>query len=59
MRHGFVGIELETRLALAELEEKSGQAAAAQRRRLSLERIARTKGFGLIAKKAAARGPSV
>jgi eukaryotic-like serine/threonine-protein kinase len=59
MRHGFVGIELETGLALAELEEKSGQAAAAQRRRLSLEQIARAKGFGLIAKKAAARGPSV
>jgi hypothetical protein len=41
-------------LALAELEEKSGHATAAQAQLISLERTARINGFGRIARKAAA-----
>lgn len=52
---GFVGVELEARLALAESENKSGHIAAAQEQLVSLEKIASAKGFGLIARKAAAR----
>jgi eukaryotic-like serine/threonine-protein kinase len=53
-RYGFVGVELEARLSLAQLEEKSGQTAAARSELLALERTARAQGFGLIAHKAAA-----
>ena len=52
--HGFMGVELEARLALAESEEKSGRTTAAQAQLLWLERNARINGFGLIARKAAA-----
>jgi DNA-binding winged helix-turn-helix (wHTH) protein/tetratricopeptide (TPR) repeat protein len=52
--HGLVGIELEALLAVAELEKRSGHAAIAQAQLTSLERAAREKGFGLVARKAAA-----
>ena len=53
-RHGFTGVEFEARLALAELEKKSGRKAIAQADLLSLEADARAKGFALIAREAAA-----
>jgi DNA-binding winged helix-turn-helix (wHTH) protein/tetratricopeptide (TPR) repeat protein/TolB-like protein len=53
-RHGYLGVEFEARLALAELDNKSGHGAAAQAQLTSLERAANAKGFGLIARKAAA-----
>ncbi|MGA2813470.1 MAG: tetratricopeptide repeat protein [Candidatus Acidiferrum sp.] len=49
--HGYVGIELDCRLANAELERKSGRAAAAQSQVSALERDARARGFGLIARR--------
>jgi eukaryotic-like serine/threonine-protein kinase len=51
---GLVPQELETRLALAELEQKSGQSAAAKARLTSLKAVAERRGYGLIEKKAAA-----
>jgi hypothetical protein len=45
---------METRLALAELENKSGHQATAQAQLISLEKAANAKGYGLIARKAAA-----
>jgi eukaryotic-like serine/threonine-protein kinase len=50
--HGFLGLEFEAQLSLAELEKKTGRSAAAQEHLLSLEREAHAKGFGLIARKA-------
>lgn len=50
--HHLFGLELETRLALAELNRRSGKKVAAQADLLSLEDAARSKGFGLIAAKA-------
>jgi eukaryotic-like serine/threonine-protein kinase len=52
--HGFAGLELEAMLAAAELEKRSGHSALAQGQLASLERIAHDKGFGLVARKAAA-----
>ncbi len=52
---GFLGLELETRLALAELAKKSGHVSAAQTQFSAVETAARAKGFGLIARKAAAQ----
>lgn len=52
--HGLLGIEFEARLTLAQLEKKSGRETAARLQFASLERAARTKGFGLVADKAAA-----
>ncbi len=52
--HGFVGVEFEARLALAEWEKKTGHDAAARNELAALEYSARSKGFGLIARKAAA-----
>jgi hypothetical protein len=40
-------------LAVASMEKSSGHAAIAQSQLASLERTAREKGFGLIARKAA------
>jgi tetratricopeptide (TPR) repeat protein len=55
--HGFVGIEFETMLAMADLEKRSGHAAVAREQLALLERAARDKGFMLVARKAtAARG---
>jgi DNA-binding winged helix-turn-helix (wHTH) protein/tetratricopeptide (TPR) repeat protein len=50
--HHLMGIELEIQLALAELKGKVGQRAEAQADLLALEKVARSKGFGLIASKA-------
>ena len=49
--HHFLGVELETRLALAELKKKLGQTADAQADLVALEKLARGKGFGRIASK--------
>lgn len=50
--HHLLGIELETQLALAELKKKVGQRVEAQADLVALEKLARGKGFGLIAAKA-------
>jgi len=50
--HQLLELEFETRLALADLKERSGQRSAAQADLLALEEAARSKGFGLIAGKA-------
>ena len=50
--HHLLGIELETRLRLAELKKKLGQSVEAQADLVALEKLARGKGFGLIAGKA-------
>lgn len=51
--HALVGFEFEARLALAELDKKSGRLHESQAQAASLENAARQKGFGLIARKAA------
>ena len=53
--HGLVGLELETRLAAAELEKRIGHGATAQTQLALLQRTARAQGFGLLARKAGAR----
>ncbi len=50
--HLLLGVELETRLMLAELKKKLGQSVEAQADLVALEKLARGKGFGLIAGKA-------
>jgi tetratricopeptide (TPR) repeat protein len=50
---GFFDVQLEARLALAEVQIRSGDRSAALAQLGMLERDARAKGFGLIAKKAA------
>jgi eukaryotic-like serine/threonine-protein kinase len=50
--HHLVGMELKTRLALAELKQKLGKRVEAQADLVALEKLARDKGFGLIARKA-------
>ena len=50
--HHLVGVELEAQLALAELKKKLGQTVEAQADLVALEKLARGKGFGLIAGKA-------
>jgi DNA-binding winged helix-turn-helix (wHTH) protein/tetratricopeptide (TPR) repeat protein len=50
---GYVGVELEARLALAELEQKTGRATAAQTQFAAVRAAARSRGFGRIASKAA------
>ena len=52
--HGFLGVELEARLTLAELARKTGHVGSSQEQLISLEKAARARGFGLIARKAAA-----
>lgn len=52
--HGFMGIELDARLALAQLATRIEPAATAHEKLRILEKDARAKGFGLIARKAAA-----
>jgi DNA-binding winged helix-turn-helix (wHTH) protein/tetratricopeptide (TPR) repeat protein len=52
-RHGLLGMELEVMLVQADLEQRSAHKAAAQQQLATLERMAREKGFGLIARKAA------
>ena len=50
--YGFVGIQLEARLAQAELEMKSGHGSVGRANLAALEKAASAKGFGLIARKA-------
>jgi len=54
MKSGFAGYQLEARLALGEIEMKSGNPSAGRDRLEALEKEAKAKGFGLIARKAAA-----
>jgi len=53
-KYGFVRPELEARLALGQIEMKSGQTIAGRARLEALQKDARVKGFGLVARKAAA-----
>jgi DNA-binding winged helix-turn-helix (wHTH) protein/Tfp pilus assembly protein PilF/TolB-like protein len=54
---GYQGIELDARLALAEIEMKAGQAIAGRTHLAAVEADAKAKGYNLIARKAAtARG---
>ncbi len=53
-RAGLVSYQLEIRLALGEIEVKSGKAVLGRARLEALEKEAAAKGFGLIAGKAAA-----
>lgn len=50
---GYIGIELEARLALAEIEMKSGQTTAGREHLTAIEADAKAKGYNLIAHKAA------
>jgi tetratricopeptide (TPR) repeat protein len=52
--HGFAGIELAAQLLLAQLATRIEPAAVAREKLITLEKDARAKGFGLIARKAAA-----
>jgi serine/threonine protein kinase/tetratricopeptide (TPR) repeat protein len=54
-RYGYVRSELELRLALGEVEIKSGQSTTGRTRLEALERDASEKGFVLLARKAAMR----
>jgi DNA-binding winged helix-turn-helix (wHTH) protein/Tfp pilus assembly protein PilF/TolB-like protein len=49
---GYQGIELDARLALAELEMKAGQTAAARAHLAAIEADAKAKGYILVARKA-------
>jgi len=50
---GYMGIELDARLALAEIEMKSGQTTAGREHLTAIEADAKAKGYNLIARKAA------
>jgi tetratricopeptide (TPR) repeat protein len=50
--HHLLGLELEARLALVDLQKKSGQGSAARTSLVAVEKLARNRGFGLIATKA-------
>ncbi len=50
--HHLLGVELETRLTLAELKKKLGQSAGAHADLVTLEKVAEEEGFGRIASKA-------
>jgi tetratricopeptide (TPR) repeat protein len=51
---GFVGVELDARLALAQLEMKTGQATAGRIHLAAVEADAKAKGYNLVARKATA-----
>ena len=54
---GYMGIELNARLALAEIEIKTGQVTAGRAHLAAIEMDAKAKGYNLVARKAAtARG---
>jgi eukaryotic-like serine/threonine-protein kinase len=53
-RSGYVGYQLECRLALGEIELRSGKSAASHARLEQLQKDAKEKGFELVARKAAA-----
>jgi len=50
---GLVGLELEARLALGEIEMRSGKQSSGRARLESLQKDAAARGFGLIARKSA------
>jgi|SRR5580704_12510484 hypothetical protein len=50
---GHEGIELDARLALAEIERKAGQTAAGHAHLGTIEAAAKAKGYNLLARKAA------
>jgi len=50
---GYMGIELDARLALAEIEMKSGQTTPGRAHLTAIEADAKAKGYNLIARKAA------
>lgn len=52
MKHGFVGLQFEARLALGEIEMKSGETVAGRAHLKQLQKEATAKGFTLIARKA-------
>jgi len=52
-RRGYKGYEFEARLTLGEIEMKSNEVEAGRRRLAVLEKEARSKGFALVAAKAA------
>jgi serine/threonine protein kinase/predicted negative regulator of RcsB-dependent stress response len=56
-RFGFVGLHYEARLALGEIEMKSGKTGAGRFRLHAVEKDATTQGFQLIARKAHAIAP--
>ncbi len=56
-RLGFLGYEFEARLALAEIEMKSGSTAAGRAHLGALEKEARAKGFDRVARKAGTLAP--
>jgi hypothetical protein len=60
INHGYVGLQYEARLAIAEIEMKSGNLTAGRARLEVLEKDAHASGFLLIARKAtaASRTPS-
>jgi eukaryotic-like serine/threonine-protein kinase len=53
--HEYLAVQLEAELGLAELARKTGSPAAANQQLMALAITARAKGFGLIARKAAAK----
>jgi eukaryotic-like serine/threonine-protein kinase len=53
-KYGFATVGLEARLAQGEIEMRAGSVTAGRARLSALEREARARGFGLIARKAAA-----
>ena len=53
---GYMGLELDARLALAEIEMKSGQVAAGRVHLTAIEADAKAKGYNLVARKAATAG---
>jgi tetratricopeptide (TPR) repeat protein len=53
---GFMGIELDARLALAEIEMKTGQTTAGRAHLTAIEADAKAKGYNLVARKAATAG---
>jgi tetratricopeptide (TPR) repeat protein len=55
-RYGFVGLEFESKLALAEFAYKAKPGAQAQLELHALQKSASSKGFGLIARKALQEG---
>jgi eukaryotic-like serine/threonine-protein kinase len=52
--HNYVGLELEARLTLVQFENRAGPRSFTQAQLADLESSANAKGFGLIARKAAA-----
>jgi|HubBroStandDraft_4_1064222.scaffolds.fasta_scaffold05440_7 DNA-binding winged helix-turn-helix (wHTH) protein/Flp pilus assembly protein TadD/TolB-like protein len=52
---GYLGVELDARLALAEIEMKAGQMTAGRAHLAAIEADAKAKGYNLVARKAVAR----